>query len=263
MSAVGRLAIAVLACVCNLAVVQAQPVKLGELNSYKQFPAFLEPYKKGMDLALAEVNAAGGVLGRPLEIVSRDDNGTPGDAVRVAEELVARERVVMLMGTFASNVGLAVADFAQSAQGTVPRRGTPDRQDRLGERQSLHVPPARLHLHADSHAGTRSRKARQEALGDRVPQLRIRTIRHRGVQEADEFPAVGRPRVHRDRGAAGQDRCGPGRAGADRRRSPMRFSRRCSAPTLPASYARASCAACSRTGPCSTCWAANPSISIR
>ena len=53
----------------------AQPIKLGELNSYKVFPAFLEPYKKGMELALAEINAAGGVLGRPLEIVSRDDNG--------------------------------------------------------------------------------------------------------------------------------------------------------------------------------------------
>jgi branched-chain amino acid transport system substrate-binding protein len=66
-----------------------------------------------MDLAVAEINAAGGVLGRPLEIVSRDDNGNPGDAVRVAEELLSRERAVMLMGTFASNVGLAVADLAK------------------------------------------------------------------------------------------------------------------------------------------------------
>ena len=90
----------------------AQPIKLGELNSYKVFTAFLEPYKKGMELALAEENAAGGALGRKLEIVSRDDNGTPGDAVRVAEELITRERVVMLMGTFPSNVGLAVADLA-------------------------------------------------------------------------------------------------------------------------------------------------------
>ncbi|MEP7208455.1 MAG: ABC transporter substrate-binding protein [Casimicrobiaceae bacterium] len=90
-----------------------QPIKLGELNSYKQFPAFLEPYRKGMDLAVEEINAAGGVLGRPLEIVSRDDNGSPGDAVRVAEELLTRERVAMLMGTFASNVGLAVADLAR------------------------------------------------------------------------------------------------------------------------------------------------------
>src|SRR5437667_6756467 len=91
----------------------AEPIRLGELNSYKQFPQFLEPYKKGMELALTEINAAGGVLGRPLEIVFRDDNGTPGDAVRVAEELLSREKVVFLMGTFASNVGLAVADLAR------------------------------------------------------------------------------------------------------------------------------------------------------
>jgi len=93
-------------------VSQAQPVKIGELNSYKVFPAFLEPYRKGMQLALEEVNAAGGVSGRKLELVSRDDGGTPGDAVRVAEELLARERVDVLMGTFASNVGLAVANLA-------------------------------------------------------------------------------------------------------------------------------------------------------
>ena len=50
-------------------------------------------------MALDEVNAAGGVLGRKLEIVSRDDNRTPDDAVRVAEELMSREKVVLLMGT--------------------------------------------------------------------------------------------------------------------------------------------------------------------
>lgn len=88
-------------------------IKLGEMNSYKVFPAFLEPYKKGWELAVEEVNAAGGVLGRKLEIVSRDDQGQPGEAVRVAEELVTREQVAMLIGTFPSNVGLAVADFAK------------------------------------------------------------------------------------------------------------------------------------------------------
>lgn len=88
----------------------AQSVKIGELNSYKVFPAFLEPYKKGMELAVEEVNRAGGVK---LQLVTRDDGGTPGDAVRVAEELIARERVNVLMGTFASNVGLAVANLAQ------------------------------------------------------------------------------------------------------------------------------------------------------
>ena len=66
-----------------------------------------------MELAIDEVNRAGGVLGRPLELVVRDDNGNPGDAVRVAEELIAREKVDLLMGTFSSAVGLAVADFAK------------------------------------------------------------------------------------------------------------------------------------------------------
>lgn len=93
--------------------VSAQPIKLGELNSYKTFPAFLEPYKKGMELAVEEINQAGGVLGRKLELVTRDDNGNAGDAVRVAEELLAREKVDVLMGTFSSAVGLAVADFAR------------------------------------------------------------------------------------------------------------------------------------------------------
>ena len=95
------------------AFAQTGPIKIGELNSYKVFPAFLEPYKKGWELAVEEVNAAGGVLGRKIEIVSRDDNGNPGDAVRVAEELLSREGAVFLIGTFPSNVGLAVADFAK------------------------------------------------------------------------------------------------------------------------------------------------------
>jgi len=88
-------------------------IKLGELNSYKVFPAFLEPYRKGMELAVEEANTGGGVFGRRLEVIFRDDNGNPGDAVRVAEELLARENVHILLGTFASNVGLAVADFAR------------------------------------------------------------------------------------------------------------------------------------------------------
>jgi branched-chain amino acid transport system substrate-binding protein len=88
-------------------------IKIGEMNSYKVFPAFLDPYKKGWELAVEEVNAAGGVMGKKIEIVSRDDNGNPGDAVRVAEELVSRENVAFLIGTFPSNVGLAVADFAK------------------------------------------------------------------------------------------------------------------------------------------------------
>ena len=90
----------------------AQAIKIGEMNSYKMFPAFLDPYKKGWELAIEEINKSGGVLGRKLEVVSRDDNGNPGDAVRIAEELIARENVSVLMGTFASHIGLAVSNLA-------------------------------------------------------------------------------------------------------------------------------------------------------
>ena len=88
-------------------------IKIGEINSYKAQPAFLDPYKKGWELAVEEVNAAGGVLGKKLQVISRDDNGNPGDAVRVAEELVSREGVALIAGTFLSNTGLAVTDFAK------------------------------------------------------------------------------------------------------------------------------------------------------
>src|SRR5438270_857911 len=74
-------------------------IKIGELNSYKAQPAFLDPYKKGWELAVEEVNAAGGVLGKKLEVVSRDDGANPGDAVRAAEELITREGVNILAGT--------------------------------------------------------------------------------------------------------------------------------------------------------------------
>ncbi|MEQ5843693.1 ABC transporter substrate-binding protein [Paraburkholderia acidicola] len=90
-----------------------QTIKIGEINSYKAQPAFLGPYKNGWNLALDQVNAAGGVLGKQLEVVSRDDNGNPGDTIRVAQELIAREQVQLLFGGFLSNTGLALTDFAK------------------------------------------------------------------------------------------------------------------------------------------------------
>ncbi|MFL6693042.1 MAG: ABC transporter substrate-binding protein, partial [Ramlibacter sp.] len=89
------------------------PIKIGEINSYKAQPAFLEPYRKGMELAVEEINAAGGINGRKVELIVRDDNANPGDAVRAAEELISRERVDVLAGSFLSNIGLALTDFAK------------------------------------------------------------------------------------------------------------------------------------------------------
>ena len=90
----------------------ARPIRIGEINSYSTIPQFLVPYRKGWELAVEEVNAAGGLLGRRVEVIARDDAGKPDDAVRHATELVSGEKVDLLAGTFLSNVGLAVADHA-------------------------------------------------------------------------------------------------------------------------------------------------------
>ena len=95
------------------AVVAQGTIKIGEINSYKAQPAFLEPYKKGMELAVEQINAAGGLNGKKLELITRDDNANPGDAVRVAEELISRDKVDVLMGSFLSHIGLALTDFAK------------------------------------------------------------------------------------------------------------------------------------------------------
>ncbi|MFT4130647.1 ABC transporter substrate-binding protein [Labrys sp. (in: a-proteobacteria)] len=91
----------------------ADSIKIGEINSYSGLPAFTEPYRKGWQLALEEINAAGGVNGKPIEVISKDDGGKPASAITAANELTSSDGAVMLMGTFFSNVGLAVSDFAK------------------------------------------------------------------------------------------------------------------------------------------------------
>ena len=90
-----------------------ETIKIGEINSYSALPGFTEPYRKGWQLALEEINAAGGVGGKKLEVISKDDGGKPADAVTAANELVSKDGVAMLAGTFFSNIGLAVSDFAK------------------------------------------------------------------------------------------------------------------------------------------------------
>ena len=96
----------------SAAAMAAEPIKIGEINHYKRMAAFAEPYKNGIELGLKQINAEGGVIGRPLEFIYRDDQGKPGEAIKIAEELVNREGVAMLTGTILSNIGLALSSFA-------------------------------------------------------------------------------------------------------------------------------------------------------
>jgi branched-chain amino acid transport system substrate-binding protein len=98
------------------ALVRAQgevPIRIGEINSYTAVPAFTVPYRNGWQMAVDQVNKEGGVLGRKLEVISRDDAGKPQDAIRLAGELLNDQKVDLLAGGFLSNIGLAISDFAK------------------------------------------------------------------------------------------------------------------------------------------------------
>jgi len=97
------------------AIVRAQgtgSIKIGEINSYSAYPSFTGPYKNGMTMAIDEINANGGVLGRNLEVITKDDAASPQTAISVATQLVNESQVDLLAGGFLSNVGLAISDFA-------------------------------------------------------------------------------------------------------------------------------------------------------
>jgi branched-chain amino acid transport system substrate-binding protein len=95
----------------------ADPIRVGEINSYTgPLAAFTGPYRNGWQLAVEQINAKGGIGGRELVIVSRDDAGKPAEAIKFAEELLRREKVDLLAGTFLSNIGLAVSSFAARNQ---------------------------------------------------------------------------------------------------------------------------------------------------
>ena len=90
------------------------PIRIGDINTYSGIGApFTGPYRAAVEMAVDEINAKGGILGRKVEVIFRDDKGQPAEAVKHAQELVASEKVALITGTFLSNVGLAVSDWAK------------------------------------------------------------------------------------------------------------------------------------------------------
>ncbi len=92
------------------------PLRIGEVNSYASQPDFTQSYRKGWEMALSRLNDLGGLDGRKVEIIARDDGGTPAGAVRAATELVNDAKVDLLAGGCASDVGLALSAYALQAK---------------------------------------------------------------------------------------------------------------------------------------------------
>jgi branched-chain amino acid transport system substrate-binding protein len=75
--------------------------------------SFGQSTDKGVQLALAEINAAGGVLGQPLRIITKDNQSKPGETSTAVRELISRNKVVALIGEVASGRSLEAAPIAQ------------------------------------------------------------------------------------------------------------------------------------------------------
>jgi branched-chain amino acid transport system substrate-binding protein len=75
-----------------------------------------EAITRGLTVAIDELNAKGGVLGRKLELVRRDDEATPAKGVTAARELLYREKVAVLFGGLDTPVSIGIVPLANQAK---------------------------------------------------------------------------------------------------------------------------------------------------
>ena len=95
-------------------VAAQQPIKIGVIYGLGGAAApYTKPAITGHEMAIEEINAAGGLLGRKLQLVIRDDQSKPDVGVREARDLILKEKVDFLTGIIHSGVALAVSEVAK------------------------------------------------------------------------------------------------------------------------------------------------------
>ena len=99
------------------ALTAQETIKIGEYASLTGKEAsFGQQSHKGLTLAIEELNAAGGALGRKLELFTEDNQTKPGESATAAKKLISRNNVVALIGEVASGRSLEAAPIAQAAK---------------------------------------------------------------------------------------------------------------------------------------------------
>jgi branched-chain amino acid transport system substrate-binding protein len=128
-----RLIVTALA-LCLLALeAWAQPIVIGEINP-RTGPLAVQgtAIHQGIALAVEEANARGGVTGRPIRLVSRDDEGKPERALAAAEELTGRHGAMALIGGYVDTLVGPIGEVADRAR--VPYLATASLDERLTQR---------------------------------------------------------------------------------------------------------------------------------
>ncbi|PTY37305.1 ethanolamine utilization protein EutN [Saccharospirillum sp. MSK14-1] len=101
----------------SLAASAEDPIKIGLVAALSgQSAKSGEAITRGLTIAIEEINANGGVLGRPLELVRRDDESNPSKGLLAARELIQREQVAVLFGGLDTPVSLAIVPLANQMQ---------------------------------------------------------------------------------------------------------------------------------------------------
>jgi branched-chain amino acid transport system substrate-binding protein len=110
-----RISLAIAALLASqLAAAAADQIKIG-MPMILSGPGALfgEPTLKGAQMYVDEINAQGGVLGKKLQLISKDSKGNADEAVRVAREMVLKDEVDFIVGTFTAAEGPAVSPISK------------------------------------------------------------------------------------------------------------------------------------------------------
>src|SRR5688572_23433459 len=95
----------------------AEEILVGEYGSLTGSTAtFGISTKNGIDMAVDEINAGGGVLGKKVRVIVEDDQGKPEEALVVVTKLITKDKVVAVLGEVASGNSRAAAPTAQQSQ---------------------------------------------------------------------------------------------------------------------------------------------------
>jgi branched-chain amino acid transport system substrate-binding protein len=121
MSSLSRFPFALVAALAGLIFAPSlsaqEPIKIGQFASLTGKEASLgQSSNKGTLMAIDDLNAVGGVLGRPLLLVTEDTQSKPGETATVVKKLISRDKVVALLGEVASSRSLEAAPIAQAAK---------------------------------------------------------------------------------------------------------------------------------------------------
>lgn len=106
-----------LALVISFSAFAADPIKIGLSGPYTGGSSPMGvSMRDGVRLAASEINAKGGVLGRQIELIERDDEAKNERGVEVSQELISKEKVVATVGYINTGVSLASQRFYQEAK---------------------------------------------------------------------------------------------------------------------------------------------------